>query len=64
MDKKYNFQKTENQLKEFWEQEEIYKYQNGKYKKFFPLTLPANGKWKTSYRTCIFLYTGRNNCQV
>lgn len=33
MDKKYNFQKTENEMKQFWEQEEIYKYQNGEHRK-------------------------------
>ena len=57
MDKKYNFQKTENQLKEFWEQEEIYKYQNGKYKKIFSIDTPpptVSGKLHIGH---VFSYT-------
>ena len=35
MDKKYDFQKTEEALQEFWERESIYQYQNGKERKTF-----------------------------
>ena len=35
MDKKYDFQKTEEALQEFWEREGIYQYQNGKERKTF-----------------------------
>lgn len=57
MDKKYNFQKTENELKKFWEQEEIYKYQNGKYRKIFSIDTPpptVSGKLHIGH---IFSYT-------
>lgn len=40
MDKKYDFQKVEEKLQDFWEKEGIYRYQNGKEKKFFPSTRP------------------------
>ena len=36
MDKKYDFQKTEEALQEFWEREGIYQYQNEKKGKLFP----------------------------
>lgn len=45
MDKKYDFQKTEEALQEFWEREGIYQYQNEKRKEnlfpenFFPENL-------------------------
>lgn len=35
MDKKYDFQKTEEALQEFWEREGIYQYQNEKERKTF-----------------------------
>lgn len=54
MDKKYDFQKTEEALQEFWEREGIYQYQNEKERKTFSrkifprkpflLILPANRK--------------------
>lgn len=40
MDKKYDFQKTENEIRKLWEDEEIYKYQNGKDKKIFSIDTP------------------------
>lgn len=57
MDKKYNFQKTENEMKQLWEQEEIYKYQNGKYKKIFSIDTPpptVSGKLHIGH---VFSYT-------
>lgn len=57
MDKKYDFQKTEDELKRFWEQEEIYKYQNGKYKKVFSIDTPpptVSGKLHIGH---VFSYT-------
>ena len=40
MDKKYDFQKTENEIKHFWEQSEIYKYRNGQNRKVFSIDTP------------------------
>ena len=40
MDKKYDFQKTEEALQEFWEREGIYQYQNGKERKTFSVDTP------------------------
>ncbi len=57
MDKKYDFQKTEEELKNFWEQEKIYKYQDGKYKKIFSIDTPpptVSGKLHIGH---VFSYT-------
>jgi len=57
MDKKYNFQKAEDELMRFWEQEEIYKYQNGKDKKVFSIDTPpptVSGKLHIGH---VFSYT-------
>ncbi len=57
MDKKYNFQKAEEELKKFWEQEEIYKYQNGEYRKVFSIDTPpptVSGKLHIGH---VFSYT-------
>ncbi len=57
MDKKYDFQKTENELKKFWKEKEIYKYQNGKDKKIFSIDTPpptVSGKLHIGH---VFSYT-------
>ena len=38
MDQKYDFQKTESDLEQFWTEQEIYKYNNGKERRSFPST--------------------------
>lgn len=38
MDKKYDFHKAEQELEKMWEENKIYKYQNGEEKRFSPLT--------------------------
>lgn len=39
MDRKYNFHTTEKELEKFWEEQQIYRYRNGRDKKFSPLIL-------------------------
>lgn len=40
MDKKYDFQSTEMKLETFWEEQEIYRYRNGKERKIFSIDTP------------------------
>jgi valyl-tRNA synthetase len=40
MDKKHDFQKVEMELERMWEENYIYKYQNGKYRKVFSIDTP------------------------
>jgi valyl-tRNA synthetase len=40
MDKKYDFEKAETELEKMWEENEIYKYQNGKERKIFSIDTP------------------------
>ncbi len=40
MDKKYDFQKTESEMQQLWEQENIYKYYSGKFGKVFSIDTP------------------------
>lgn len=57
MDKKYDFQKTEKEMQSFWEQEEIYKYRNGKERKIFSIDTPpptVSGKLHIGH---VFSYT-------
>lgn len=57
MDKKYDFRKIEKELEQFWEQEEIYKYQNGSGKKIFSIDTPpptVSGKLHIGH---VFSYT-------
>ncbi len=57
MDKKYDFQCTEKELEQFWEEQEIYKYQNGKEKKIFSIDTPpptVSGKLHIGH---VFSYT-------
>lgn len=57
MDKKYDFARTENEMKEFWEQENIYKYQNGRESKVFSIDTPpptVSGKLHIGH---VFSYT-------
>lgn len=62
MDKKYDFRKTEKELQDLWEEEGIYRYQNGRDRKVFSIdTPPPDGKRKASYRACIFIYPGGND---
>lgn len=47
MDRKYHFQETEEKMKQLWEKEEIYKYQNGENREVFSIDTPpptVNGK--------------------
>ncbi len=55
MDKKYNFQETEKELKQFWEEHEIYKYRKGE--KIFSIDTPpptVSGKLHIGH---VFSYT-------
>lgn len=57
MDKKYNFQKVETELGKMWQENEIYKYQNGKEKKIFSIDTPpptVSGKLHIGH---VFSYT-------
>lgn len=57
MDKKYDFRKTEKELERMWEENEIYKYQNGKEKKIFSIDTPpptVSGKLHIGH---VFSYT-------
>lgn len=57
MDKKYNFKKAEAELEKMWEEEEIYKYQNGKRGKIFSIDTPpptVSGKLHIGH---VFSYT-------
>ena len=40
MDKKYDFLKTEAELERLWQEQEIYRYQNGREKKIFSIDTP------------------------
>ena len=57
MDKKYNFESTEKELEQFWAEQEIYKYRNGKNKKIFSIDTPpptVSGKLHIGH---VFSYT-------
>lgn len=57
MDKKYDFQKAEEEIRQFWEQEEIYKYRNGADRKVFSIDTPpptVSGKLHIGH---VFSYT-------
>ena len=49
MDKKYDFQNTENELERFWEEQGIYKYKHGKDKKIYSIV-------STDRKECMALY--------
>ena len=40
MEKKYDFQKAEKALEKMWQENEIYRYQNGKERKIFSIDTP------------------------
>lgn len=57
MDKKYDFTKTEEELKRFWEEKGIYKYKHGKDRKVFSIDTPpptVSGKLHIGH---VFSYT-------
>lgn len=57
MDQKYDFQKTEKELEQFWTEHEIYKYRNGKERKIFSIDTPpptVSGKLHIGH---VFSYT-------
>jgi len=57
MDRKYDFQKAEAEMKKLWEQEEIYKYQNGREREVFSIDTPpptVSGKLHIGH---VFSYT-------
>ena len=57
MDKKYDFQKAEVELERLWEENDIYKYQHGKYRKVFSIDTPpptVSGKLHMGH---VFSYT-------
>ena len=57
MDKKYDFRKTEKELQDLWEEEGIYRYQNGRDRKVFSIDTPpptVSGKLHIGH---VFSYT-------
>lgn len=57
MDKKYDFLRTEAELEKLWQEQEIYKYQNGREKKIFSIDTPpptVSGKLHIGH---VFSYT-------
>ena len=57
MDKKYDFHKAEQELEKMWEENKIYKYQNGEEKKVFSIDTPpptVSGKLHIGH---VFSYT-------
>lgn len=57
MDKKYDFHKAEKELEQFWEEQGIYRYQNGRDKKIFSIDTPpptVSGKLHIGH---VFSYT-------
>lgn len=57
MDKKYDFLKTEAELEKLWQEQEIYRYQNGREKKIFSIDTPpptVSGKLHIGH---VFSYT-------
>lgn len=65
MDKKYDFLKTEAELEKLWQEQEIYRYQNGREKKIFSIdTPPPTVSGKLHIGHVFFLHTGRNDCQI
>ena len=57
MDKKYDFRTTEKELERFWEEQGIYRYQNGRDKKIFSIDTPpptVSGKLHIGH---VFSYT-------
>ena len=57
MDKKYDFHKTETDLENFWEAQEIYRYQNDRARKTFSIDTPpptVSGKLHIGH---VFSYT-------
>lgn len=57
MDKKYDFHKAEQELEKMWEENKIYKYQNGREKKVFSIDTPpptVSGKLHIGH---VFSYT-------
>lgn len=57
MEKKYDFQKAEKALEKMWQENEIYRYQNGKERKIFSIDTPpptVSGKLHIGH---VFSYT-------
>lgn len=57
MDKKYDFQKVEAEMKKMWEENDIYKYQNGRKRRVFSIDTPpptVSGKLHIGH---VFSYT-------
>lgn len=57
MDQKYDFHSSEKQLEQFWQEQEIYRYQHGKDKKIFSIDTPpptVSGKLHIGH---VFSYT-------
>lgn len=57
MEKKYNFRQVERELDKLWEEQEIYKYQNGKRGKIYSIDTPppmVSGKLHIGH---VFSYT-------
>ena len=57
MEKKYDFQKAEKALEKMWQENDIYRYQNGKERKIFSIDTPpptVSGKLHIGH---VFSYT-------
>ena len=62
MEKKYDFQKAEKALEKMWQENEIYRYQNGKERKIFSIDTPPPTVSGSFILVMYFLYTGRDDC--
>ena len=57
MDKKYDFTRAEKEVQEFWEREEVYKYQNGRDRKVFSIDTPPPTVSGSLHIGHVFSYT-------
>ena len=65
MNQKYDFKRTEREMQKFWEENEIYKFQNGREKKIFSIDTPPPTVSGSLHIGHVFSYTqiGRASCR-
>ena len=65
MEKRYNFSQIEKQMQEFWEENQIYKFNPDAEGDIYSIDhTTADSQRKPSYWASIFLYAGGNNCSL
>ena len=57
MNQKYDFKRTEREMQKFWEENEIYKFQNGREKKIFSIDTPPPTVSGSLHIGHVFSYT-------